>query len=409
MSASAPPAGEAHAPGARGPEGTVPLAVPNIGELERRYVLEAVESGFVSSVGPFVSEFERRFADHVGSKHAIACSTGTAAIHIGLILLGVQAGDDVVCSDFTFVGSVNPIAYVGARPVLVDSETRTWNIDPALLAAELDRRAAEGEPLPTVVEVVHVLGQPADMEPLVDACERHGIPVLEDAAESLGATWSTGRYAGRHTGTVGAVGCFSFNGNKIATTGGGGMIVTDDDALAARARHLTTQAKVPDVGYLHDEVGYNYRLTTRAAGLGLAQLERLDEFVAAKHRIAARYDAALGDLPLVLPPRVDGLDATYWLYSVLVPEPDGRGRDDFLDHLNGLGVGARALWRPLHAQPPFMRAPGPVQTPSVRSNSDQRAPSTSFDRAAVRMVNSSARALTPLCARSSRRKGGTST
>ncbi|GAB3074358.1 hypothetical protein GCM10027053_45130 [Intrasporangium mesophilum] len=348
---------ETHAPGARGPEGTIPLAVPNIGELERRYVLEAVESGFVSSVGPFVSEFERRFAERVGAKHAVACATGTAAIHIGLVLLGVQPDDEVFCSDFTFVGSVNPIAYVGARPVFVDSETRTWNMDPELLARELDRRAEAGLRLPAVVEVVHVLGQPAEMEPLMDACARHGIPVLEDAAESLGAGWTGGRYAGRHTGTVGTVGCFSFNGNKIATTGGGGMIVTDDDALAARARHLTTQAKVPDVGYLHDEVGYNYRLTNLAAGLGLAQLERLDEFVGAKHRIAARYDEALADLPLVLPPRVEGLDATYWLYSVLVPEADGRGRDEFLAHLNGLGVGARALWRPLHAQPPFASMP----------------------------------------------------
>jgi dTDP-4-amino-4,6-dideoxygalactose transaminase len=347
---------EAHAPGARGPEGTVPLAVPNIGELERKYVLEAVESGYVSSVGPFVSEFEQRFAEKVGARHAIACATGTAAIHIGLILLGVERGDEVYCSDFTFVGSVNPIAYVGAEPVFIDSETRTWNMDPELLGDELDRRALAGEPLPRVVEIVHVLGQPADMVPLMDACRRHGIPVLEDAAESLGATWTSGPYAGRHTGTVGAVGCFSFNGNKIATTGGGGMIVTDDDALAARARHLTTQAKVPDVGYLHDEVGYNYRLTNIAAGLGLAQLARLDEFVAAKHRIAARYDAAFADLPLVLPPRIQGLDATYWLYSVMVPEADGRGRDDFLQHLNALGIGARALWRPLHAQPPFANA-----------------------------------------------------
>ncbi|EWT01129.1 pyridoxal phosphate-dependent aminotransferase [Intrasporangium oryzae NRRL B-24470] len=334
----------------------MPLAVPNIGELERAYVLEAVESGFVSSVGPFVSEFEQRFAEKVGARHAIACSTGTAAIHIGLLLLGVGRGDEVFCSDFTFVGSVNPIAYLGARPVFIDSETRTWNIDPQLLAGELDRRAAAGESLPKVVEIVHVLGQPADMEPLMAACERHGIPMLEDAAESLGATWSAGPYAGRHTGTVGAVGCFSFNGNKIATTGGGGMIVTDDDALASRARHLTTQAKVPDVGYLHDEVGYNYRLTNLAAGLGLAQLARLDEFVGAKHRIAARYDEAFADLPLILPPRVDGLDATYWLYSVMVPETDGRGRDEFLAHLNGLGIGARALWRPLHAQPPFSAA-----------------------------------------------------
>jgi dTDP-4-amino-4,6-dideoxygalactose transaminase len=195
------------------------------------------------------------------------------------------------------------------------------------------------------------------MEPLVDACARHDIPVLEDAAESLGATWTAGRYAGRHTGTVGRIGCFSFNGNKIATTGGGGMIVTDDDDLAARARHLTTQAKVPDVGYLHDEVGYNYRLTNLAAGLGLAQLERLDEFVAAKHGIAARYDEAFADLPLVLPPRVEGLAATYWLYSVLMPAGDRRGRDEFLEHLGRHGVGARALWRPLHAQPPFLSAP----------------------------------------------------
>ena len=350
------PAGEAHAPGARGPEGTIPLAVPNIGELERRYVLEAVESGFVSSVGPFVTEFEERFAAKVGSRYAVACATGTAAIHIGLVLLGVERGDEVFCSDFTFVGSVNPIAYTGATPVFVDSETTTWNMDPELLEAELARRSEAGEPMPKVVEVVHVLGQPANLEALAQICERYGVAILEDAAESLGAGWTAGRLAGRHTGTVGQVGAFSFNGNKIATTGGGGMIVTDDEELARRARHLTTQAKVPDVGYLHDEVGYNYRLTNLAAGLGLAQLERLDEFVARKHAIAARYDEALAGTGLVLPPRVEGYDATYWLYSVLTPEDDPRGRDEFLTHLNGLGVGARALWRPLHAQPPFAQA-----------------------------------------------------
>jgi dTDP-4-amino-4,6-dideoxygalactose transaminase len=354
---------EAHAPGARGPAGTIPLAVPNIGELERRYVMEVVESGFVSSVGPFVGRFEAAFATRVGAKHAIACVTGTAAIHIGLLVLGVGRGDEVFCSDFTFVGSVNPIAYTGAAPVFVDAEPGTWNMDPVLLAGELDRRAAAGEPLPKVVEIVHVLGQPADMEPLMDACERHGVTVLEDAAESLGAGWTGGRYAGRHTGTVGRIGCFSFNGNKIATAGGGGMIVTDDDDLAAHARHLTTQAKVPDVGYLHDEVGYNYRLTNVAAGIGLAQLERLDEFVAAKHRIAKRYDDAFADLPLELPPRLTGYDPTYWLYSVMVSEADGRGRDDILEHLVARGIQARALWRPLHAQPPFAAAPvvgGPV-------------------------------------------------
>ena len=351
------PGGEAHAPGARGPAGTIPLAVPNIGALERDYVLRAVESGFVSSVGPFVGEFEETFARRVGARFAVACSTGTAALHVALRVLGVRPGDDVLCSDFTFVGSVNPIAYEGANPVLVDSERSTWNLDPALVVAELERRDAAGLAQPAAVEVVHVLGQPADLAPVLEACDRFGVPVVEDAAESLGAGWSAGPLAGRQTGTVGRVGAFSFNGNKIATTGGGGMLVTDDEALARRARHLTTQAKVPDVGYLHDEVGYNYRLTNIAAALGLAQLERLDDFVARKHRIAARYDEALAATGLVLPPRVPGLDATYWLYSVLTPQDDDRGRDALLEHLASRGVGARALWRPLHAQPPFAGVP----------------------------------------------------
>ena len=348
--------GEVNAPGARGAEGTVPLAIPNIGKLERDYVMEAVDSGYVSSVGPFVNRFESEFAATVGAQYAVACATGTAALHIALILLGVGPDDEVAVSDFTFVGSVNPVAYCGARPLFVDSETRTWNLDADLLAAELKRRTAVGIRLPKVVEVVHILGQPADIEAIVAICEQYDIAILEDAAESLGASWSTGRFAGKHTGTVGKIGAFSFNGNKIATTGGGGMIVTDDEELAVRARHLTTQAKVPDVGYLHDEVGFNYRLTNLAAALGVAQLERLSEFVVTKRRIAARYDEALKGTGLVLPPRVEGYDATYWLYSVLVPDGDVRGRDGLLAHLHAAGIGARALWRPLHAQPPFKDA-----------------------------------------------------
>lgn len=330
---------------------TIPLSEPNLGPLESKLVMEALESGFVSSVGAAVTRFELEFAERVGSRHAIACSNGTAALHVALRLVGVEHGDDVLCADFTFAGSANPIAYLGANAVFIDSEWDTWNLDPELVVAEIERRAAAGERQPAAVEVVHVLGQPAQMESIVDVCVRFGIPIVEDAAESLGAGWSTGRFAGRHTGSVGAIGCFSFNGNKIATTGGGGMLVTDDDELAARARHLTTQAKVPGVGYLHDEVGYNYRLTNLAAALGNAQLSRIDEFVASKHRIAAAYDDAFGALPVTLPPRKAGYDSTYWLYSILVA--DEAERDRLLEHLQKSGVGARALWRPLHVQPAY--------------------------------------------------------
>lgn len=336
----------------------VPLCTPLIGESEAAYVAECIASGYVSSVGPFVRRFEEEFAAAVGARYAVACASGTAALHVAMRLLGVGRGDEVAVSDFTFIASANAAVYEGARPLLVDSEERTWALDVYLLAEELAARSRAGRPLPKAIEVVHQLGQPADTAPLLELADRYGIPVVEDAAEALGATFSTGPLAGRSVGTVGRLGAFSFNGNKIITTGGGGMLVTDDAALADRARHLTTQARLPDVGYLHDEVGYNYRLTNVAAALGVAQLERLEGFVAAKRRIAARYDAGLAGTGVTCPPRVPGLDSTYWLYSVLVPEEAGAaGRDLLLARLDEAGVDARALWRPLHQQPPFAGYP----------------------------------------------------
>jgi dTDP-4-amino-4,6-dideoxygalactose transaminase len=351
---TSPAGAETHAPGAPAAPGDIPLAVPNVSAAERDAVLAAIDSGFVSSVGPAVGEFEAEFAALVRSRHAIATASGTAALHVAMRLAGIEAGDEVFVSDFTFIGSSNPVAYQAARITLVDSEFESWNMDPEILETELARRMAAGEAQPKAIELVHVLGQPAAGHRIAEIAARYGVTLIEDAAESLGAGWVDANGTFTSTGTLGQIGAFSFNGNKIVTAGGGGMIVTDDDALAARARHLTTQAKVPDVGYLHDEVGYNYRLTNLAAAFGLAQLRRLPEFVAAKRAVADRYDAAFADLPITLPPRVDGAYSTYWLYSVLLA--DEKQRDSVLDYLAGRGVGARAVWRPLHLQPPLRDA-----------------------------------------------------
>ncbi len=334
----------------------IPLAEPNLGGNAQRYLNECIETNFVSSVGPFVERFEREFAEYVGAKHAVACSSGTAAIHVAMRLLGVGRGDLVGVSDFTFVASVNPIAYEGATPLLIDSEEESWNMDPTLLVDELRERSRLGLPLPRAVEVVHILGQPAQMEAIVDICDEYGIPIIEDASEALGATYTDGRYKGRHVGTIGQVGCFSFNGNKIITTGGGGMITTDDPALASRAKHLTTQARLPGIAYDHDEIGYNYRMTNIAAALGVAQLELLDEFLAAKRRLARAYDVAFSDIDEVTPPpRRSGSAPSFWLYTVRLP----RARDprEFAVAIRAAGIDARPVWPPIHTLPMFRTAP----------------------------------------------------
>lgn len=333
----------------------LPLAVPRLGGNEARYVQECLDTNFVSSVGPFVERFEREFAAAVGAPYAVACATGTAALHVALRLAGAGPDRVVAVSAFTFVASVNAIAYTGAEPLLVDSERATWNLDAGRLHEMVVRRAATGGRLPDVIEAVHVLGHPADLEPLLDLRERFGIPLVEDAAEALGATYTQGPLAGRAVGSIGDLGCFSFNGNKIITTGGGGMIVTADAELAARAKHLTTQAKLPGRGYVHDEVGYNYRLTNMAAALGVAQLEQLPAFLAAKRASAARYERDLADLPVSPAPRAPWADPSYWLYSILL-DAGAADRDAVLDALNDAGVQARPLWPPLHHQPPYEKA-----------------------------------------------------
>jgi dTDP-4-amino-4,6-dideoxygalactose transaminase len=331
------------------PDGRIPLAEPSIGGNAAAYLEECLATNFVSSVGPFVDRFEHAFADSVGARHAVACSSGTAAIHLALRVLDVGPGDDVIVADLTFVASVNPITYVGARPVLVDAEAATLNQDPALILAELDRRAAAGERQPAAIELVHLVGHPAAIDEVVAAADHHGVPLVEDASEALGARYTDGRHAGRHVGTIGRLGAFSFNGNKLITTGGGGMIVTDDEALARRARHLSTQARLPGLAYDHDEVGYNYRLSNIAAALGLAQLEELDRLLTARRDIAGRYDAAIAGIDgLRAAPRAAWADPSFWLYTATLDDPDHARRDRIIAALGADGIEARPIWRPIH-------------------------------------------------------------
>ncbi len=335
---------------AAAPRDRIPLAEPVIGGNALAYLRTCLETNFVSSVGPFVGRFEEAFAAAVGSRFAVACASGTAAIHLALRVLDVGPSDEVMVPTMTFVASANPVSYLGATPLLVDAEPRTYNLDPALVVDELDRRAAAGLRQPAAIEVVHLVGHPADLEPVLEAADRHGVPVVEDATEALGARYVGGALDGRHVGTLGRVGCFSFNGNKLITTGGGGMLVTDDEALARRARHLSTQARLPGPAYDHDEVGYNYRLTNVAAAIGLAQLEELPALLAGRHANAAAYDAAIAAMPgLRQAPREPWADPSFWLYTAAL-EPDRArvSRDDMLRHLAAEGIEARPIWTPLH-------------------------------------------------------------
>jgi pyridoxal phosphate-dependent aminotransferase EpsN len=326
--------------------GRVYLSVPHMGGNEERYVREAFASNWLSTTGPQLEAFERDFAERIG-RPAVALASGTAALHLGLRLLGVGPGDEVLVSDLTFVASVNAIRYLGATPVLIDSDPETWTMDPGLLAEALDDRARSGRP-PRAAMVVHLFGQSADMDPILEACSRRGVPVLEDAAEALGTV-----YKGRPAGSMGQVGAFSFNGNKIITTTGGGMLVAQRQSLVDRARFWSTQAREPGVAYHHRELGYNYRLSNVLAGIGRGQLEVLDERVRQRRAVAFRYRDAFADLPgIALMPQAGYGLHTNWLSCFLVDEEAyGASRDDVILALASLDIEARPIWKPMHLQP----------------------------------------------------------
>ena len=325
------------------------LSTPHLGDQEREFVEDAFRSNWIAPLGPNVDAFERELADHVGIGHAAAVSSGTAAIHLALNLLGVRPGDVVFCSSLTFVASANPILYQGATPVFIDSDPATWNLSlPALRRALAD--AERKGRLPRALVVVNLYGQSADMAPIIELCDAYGVAVVEDAAESLGAS-----YRGRASGTWGRIGIYSFNGNKIITTSGGGMLVSDNAELVERARFLATQARDPAPWYLHTQMGYNYRMSNILAGVGRGQLRVLEDRVAARRGVFDRYRAALSDLPgLGWMPEADYGRATRWLsVCTLDPEVAKTTTTGFIAALARHNIEARHVWNPMHLQPLF--------------------------------------------------------
>jgi dTDP-4-amino-4,6-dideoxygalactose transaminase len=327
------------------------LSPPHMSGREQGYLQEVFQSNWIAPLGPQVDAFEREFAAAVGAPHALALNSGTAALHLALRLVGVSPGDEVLVSTLTFAASANPIVYLGACPIFIDSERTSWNMDPALLARTLDARASAGR-LPKAVVLVHLYGQSADISPILAACDRHGVPLVEDAAEALGAT-----YRGRAPGTFGRAGIFSFNGNKIITTSGGGMLVSADDDLIAHARKLATQARDPAPHYEHSEIGYNYRLSNVLAAIGRGQLEVLRERVVARQRNYEHYCRALSDLPgIVFMPEAPWGQATRWLTCMTIdPARFGADRETVRLALERENIEARPVWKPMHLQPVFVR------------------------------------------------------
>ena len=325
------------------------LSPPHLGELERKLLLDAFDSNWVAPLGPHVDAFESELAARAAVPHAAALSSGTAALHLALLVLGVGRDDDVLVSSFTFAATANAVAYVGARPVFVDSEAESWNIDPELVADELERRAAAGR-LPAAVITVDLYGQCADYERLGRVCAQFEVPLIEDAAEALGAT-----YHGQPAGSFGVFGVFSFNGNKIITCGGGGALVARDAAHVARVRHLATQAREPAPHYQHEDIGYNYRLSNLLAAVGRGQLQHLDEKVERRRAINQRYRQHLDAVPGVdFMPIAPGGEPTNWLTVVTVdPAAFGADREQIRQHLEKRDIESRPTWKPMHLQPAF--------------------------------------------------------
>lgn len=335
----------------------IPLSVPEVRGNEWKYVKECLDTSWVSTVGKYVGQFEQVVADAVGARYGIAAVNGTAALHTALIVCGVQPDDEVLVSTLSFIAPANAVRYVGAWPVFIDAEPRYWQMDPDMVAAFLQHQCVRRDGAVynkvtgrriTAIIPVHILGHPVEMRPVIEVSREYGLTVIEDATECLGTL-----YEQTPVGHLGDLACFSFNGNKIITTGGGGMIVTDNEAWARKAKYLTTQAKDDEIEYIHGAIGYNYRLTNIQAAMGVAQMEQLDAYVNRKREIASMYTDALQDIPgITVMPEAPWARSTYWMYTVLVDaQKFGRDSRQLLKHLEARKIQTRPLWQPLHCSP----------------------------------------------------------
>lgn len=318
----------------------IPVAEPKLGKKELEYVTDCILSGWISSSGEYIKKFESGFADYCNCSYGVATSNGTTALHLALLALGIGPGDEVLVPDLTFIATANAVTYTGAKPVFVDIESDTWNIDPKELVPKINRNTKG-------IIAVHLYGHPADMDPLLEIAKKNNIWIIEDAAEAHGA-----EYKGRKVGGIGDIGVFSFYGNKIITTGEGGMVVTNSLDIAERVQILRDHGMDKNHRYWHPYLGYNYRMTNMQAAVGLAQLERIDEILEKKIAIADEYNRLLGQNPFItVPPRKEYAKNVYWMYSILLQGDFGEKRDELMDYLGKYGIDTRPFFPPLHQQP----------------------------------------------------------
>lgn len=342
----------------------IPLSVPNLKGNELKYVTTAVETEWVSTGGPYVNDFEKNIAEYVHSKGAVSCQNGTSGLHTALLLTGVTNADAVIVPTLTFIAAVNPVKYIGAEPIFMDCDDSLC-MDPVKVRefCENECEYVDGKLFDRVTKrqikailVVHVFGNMADMESIMEIAHTYGLKVVEDATEAIGTYYTSGKFQGKYAGTIGDVGVYSFNGNKIMTTGGGGMIVSDNEAYLQRAKHLTTQAKSDELYYTHDEIGYNYRMTNLQAALGLGQLEQLDTFIVTKRKNYLYYKNRIEELKglRLLPVRGD-IRSNYWFYAVYCDD-FALNRDELIQYLSDNKIQSRPIWGLIHEQSPYVDA-----------------------------------------------------